>query len=140
MTTDNSLERFISAQKNDYNIALAEIKNGKKRSHWMWYIFPQMEGLGLSSTSIFYGIKNIDEAERFLQHPILGSRLIEISQALLQLKSNDAYQIVGSPDDMKLQSCMTLFASLPNTNPVFIAVLNKYYNGIKDNITLQLIK
>jgi uncharacterized protein (DUF1810 family) len=140
METNNSLERFISAQKNDYDTALAEIKNGKKRSHWMWYIFPQMEGLGLSSTSIFYGIKDLNEAERFLQHPILGGRLIEISQALLQLKSNDAYQIVGSPDDMKLQSCMTLFAALPNTNPVFVSVLDKFYGGKKDNKTLQLIK
>lgn len=139
MPAKDSLERFISAQTSDYSIALSEIKNGKKRSHWMWYIFPQIQGLGFSSTSIFYAIKDMDEAESFLQHPILGKRLIDICQALLQLKSNNAHEIFGNPDDMKLKSCMTLFSALPNANPVFTAVLEKFFNGSKDSKTLQII-
>jgi uncharacterized protein (DUF1810 family) len=139
MTKENKLKRFIEAQEADYQIALSEIKNGRKQSHWMWYIFPQIHGLGLSETSKFYAIINIKEAEEFLMHPILGERLIEICNKLLELKSNDANKIFGSPDDLKLQSSMTLFSSLHNSNPVFQSVLEKFFNGKKDNKTLQII-
>lgn len=140
MPKEIDLKRFIDAQETSYQIALAEIKNGRKRSHWMWYIFPQIQGLGFSETSKFYAIKEVSEAEEFLKHPILGSRLVDISKALLALKANNANQIFGSPDDMKLKSSMTLFASLPNANPIFESVLKKFFNGSKDSKTLQVIK
>lgn len=133
------LQRFIDAQKTDYTTALQEIRNGRKISHWMWYIFPQIEGLGFSSTSKFYAIANLDEAAQFLQHPVLGKRLIEICQALLALKANDAQQVFGTPDHLKLRSCMTLFASAKNTDPVFQSVLNKFFNGRMDEKTLAIL-
>ena len=133
------LNRFVTAQENQYEIALSEIKKGKKRSHWMWYIFPQLAGLGRSGTSRIYGIKNLEEAISYLQHPLLGKRLEEISISLLQLPGNNANTIFGSPDDMKLRSCMTLFSEVPDTSPVFENVLRKYFNGIKDSLTLELL-
>ncbi len=105
----------------------------------MWYIFPQIAGLGFSSTSKFYAIKERTEAENYLAHPLLGKRLVEISSALLKIKEKTANQIFGSPDDVKLQSSMTLFSTLENTNPVFQRVLDKYFNGAKDVRTLELI-
>ena len=135
-----NLERFIEAQEKDYAIALAEIKNGRKRSHWMWYIFPQVQGLGFSTTSVYYAIKDIREAEAFLKHPVLGERLIQICNALLELPVNDANKIFGNPDDMKLKSSMTLFAAVPGTDPVFNSVLNKFFNGSKDNKTIEILK
>ncbi len=105
----------------------------------MWYIFPQIQGLGFSETSKFYAIKDINEAEEFLKHPVLGSRLVHICNELLNLECNDANKIFGSPDDLKLKSSMTLFSSLPNTNPVFELVLEKFFNGTKDNKTLRII-
>lgn len=139
MREENDLERFTDAQKNDYQRALSEIKNGRKRSHWMWYIFPQIAGLGFSSTSKFYAIKDIGEAESYLAHPTLGGRLVEISNALLEIEGKTANQIFGSPDDAKLKSSMTLFGALENTNPVFQRVLDKYFNGTKDHRTLELL-
>jgi uncharacterized protein (DUF1810 family) len=139
MVFDNKLDRFLDAQKADYAIALPEIKSGRKRSHWMWYIFPQIQGLGFSETSKYYAIKDIAEAEAFLNHPILGERLVAICKALLNLKETDANKIFGSPDDVKLKSSMTLFAALPKTDPVFQSVLDKFFNGEKDRVTLQLI-
>lgn len=135
----NDLKRFLEAQEDDFAIALSEIKSGRKQSHWMWYVFPQIAGLGFSSTSIFYAIKDITEAEEYLQHPVLGERLVEISEALLKIEGKTAYQIFGSPDEMKLKSSMTLFALLQETNPVFQKVLDKYYDGAKDERTLQII-
>ena len=135
----NTLNRFTEAQKNDYATALAEIRRGRKQSHWMWYIFPQIAGLGFSSTSKFYAIKDIAEAENYLAHPILGNRLIEISNALLEVEDKTASQIFGSPDDVKLKSSMTLFGALTATNPVFQKVLDKYFDGAKDGKTLELI-
>ncbi len=105
--SENNLKRFIDVQEADYPIALSEVRNGRKQSHWMWYIFPQIQGLGFSETSKFYAIKNINEAEEFLNHPVLGSRLVHICNELLELKSNDANKIFGSPDDLKLKSSMT---------------------------------
>jgi len=139
MTKDNTLRRFMEAREMNYATALSEIKNGRKRSHWMWYIFPQIQGLGFSETSKFYAIKDLAEAEEFLKHPVLGERLVEICHELLTLDSNNAYQIFGSPDDLKLKSSMTLFASLPDTNPVFDEVLKKYFDGTKDKKTLEII-
>jgi len=139
MSMENNVNRFLHAQQTDYSTALSEIKNGRKRSHWMWYIFPQIQGLGFSETSKFYAIKDAAEAETFLNHPVLGSRLVEICNELLKLPGNDAYRIFGSPDDLKLKSSMTLFAALRNPNPVFQQVLDKFYGGAKDSKTLQLL-
>jgi uncharacterized protein (DUF1810 family) len=139
MTKEHDLERFLAAQKDSYQKALAEIRSGRKRSHWMWYVFPQIAGLGFSTTSKFYAIRDIGEAESYLAHPTLGTRLIEISNALLETEDKTANQIFGSPDDVKLKSSMTLFGALGNTDPVFQRVLDKYFNGTKDQRTLELL-
>jgi uncharacterized protein (DUF1810 family) len=135
----NDLKRFLEAQAKDFERALAEIRNGRKQSHWMWYIFPQIAGLGFSSTSKFYAIKDRSEAESYLAHPVLGKRLVEISNALLAVEGKTANQIFGSPDDAKLKSSMTLFGALDNTNPVFQRVLDKYFGGAQDERTLELL-
>jgi len=135
----NDLKRFLDAQANDFERALAEIKRGRKQSHWMWYIFPQIAGLGFSETSRFYAVKDRAEAELYLAHPVLGARLVRISEALLEIAGKTANQIFGSPDDVKLKSSMTLFGALKNTNPIFQSVLDKYFNGTNDLRTLQLI-
>jgi uncharacterized protein (DUF1810 family) len=137
MTT---LDRFIRAQEGDYEVALSEIKNGRKQSHWMWYIFPQIQGLGFSETSKYYAIEDINEAEKYLKHPILGARLITICNELLKLTNDNANKIFGSPDDMKLKSSMTLFSSVPNADPVFKAVLQKFFNGKEDDNTLRILQ
>ena len=134
-----TLTRFLDAQKSDYQTALSEIKNGRKRSHWMWYIFPQIQGLGFSETSRYYAIQDTAEAKDFLQHPLLGSRLVAICQELLKLSANDAHAIFGSPDDLKLKSSMTLFAAVPGADPVFQLVLNKFFDGARDPKTLRLL-
>jgi uncharacterized protein (DUF1810 family) len=136
----NDLKRFTEAQSESYADALEEIKAGRKHSHWMWYIFPQIAGLGFSSTSIFYAIKSKAEAESYLEHPVLGKRLIEISTALLEIKDKTANEVFGSPDDMKLKSSMTLFGALDNADPVFQQVLDKYYDGAADQKTLELLR
>lgn len=133
------LQRFIDAQNESYVRALEEIKAGRKRSHWMWFVFPQMKGLGRSSTSIFYGMNDMDEAREYLAHPILGERLREISQVLLQLATNDANAVFGSPDDMKLRSCMTLFDNI-SPNDIFADVLDKYFDGQRDCRTLSIVR
>lgn len=135
----DKLIRFTEAQERDYQTALAEIKRGRKTSHWMWYVFPQIAGLGFSSTSKFYAIADKEEAENYLNHPVLGKRLIEISEALLEHESKTAHEIFGSPDDVKLKSSMTLFGELEKANPVFQKVLDKYFGGAKDAQTLKLI-
>jgi len=140
MTSPYNLKRFTDAQESRFSIALNEIKNGRKQSHWMWFIFPQIAGLGFSEMSKLYAINDINEASLYLAHPVLGKRLIEISKALLDVEGKTASQVFGSPDDMKLKSCMTLFSSLENTNPVFEAILAKYFGGSKDAKTLQLIR
>lgn len=134
-----SLQRFLDAQQGVYEIALSEIKKGRKRSHWMWFIFPQIHGLGFSETSRFYAIKNIHEAAEYLQHAVIGKRLIEISNALINLPTNEAHFVFGNPDDLKLKSSMTLFALLPNTDPVFQKVLDKYFKGDKDQKTVKIV-
>ncbi len=139
MIKKNDLKRFIDAQDANYQIALSEVRHNRKQSHWMWYIFPQIQGLGFSETSKFYAIKDINEAEEFLKQPVLGSRLVHICNELLNLECNDANKIFGSPDDLKLKSSMTLFCSLHNSNHVFQLVLEKFFNGTKDNKTLRII-
>jgi uncharacterized protein (DUF1810 family) len=134
-----NLNRFIEAQANTFETALAEIKSGRKRSHWMWFIFPQLKGLGFSDTAQYYGIQNGTEAEAFLNHPLLGKRLIEITAALLELQNDNATEIFGSPDNLKLKSSMTLFASLNPTSPVFHNVLEKFFDGQLDKRTLELL-
>ncbi len=142
MITDNhNLNRFLDAQATEYEIALSEIKTGRKQSHWMWYIFPQFRGLGLSPTSIYYSIKDIDEAKNYLNHPILGHRLKEITKELLYLNENDVNKIFGSPDDLKLKSSMTLFAAIDTSEvKLFNKILHKYFNGLTCNTTSNLIK
>ncbi|WDF54095.1 DUF1810 domain-containing protein [Mucilaginibacter sp. KACC 22063] len=135
-----TLKRFLDAQKRDYDTALSEIKNGRKRSHWMWYIFPQLKGLGFSEASRYYGIKDLNEAEEYLRDTVLSERLIKICKALLQLPGNDAHQVFGTPDDMKLQSSMTLFSQVPGADPVFASVLDKYFGGDADEKTLRLLQ
>jgi uncharacterized protein (DUF1810 family) len=137
MAADADLKRFTDAQQRDYETALAEIKSGRKRSHWMWYIFPQVAGLGFSEMSKRYAITDLPEAAAYLNHPVLGNRLKEIAGVLLELKSNNANQVMGSPDDLKLRSSMTLFAQVPGAEPIFEAVLKKYFQGEKDRATLQ---
>lgn len=132
------LSRFTEAQQRDYEKALSEIKAGRKRSHWMWYIFPQIAGLGESPTSQYYSIRNLEEAREYINDPYLGGNLIEISNALLELDTDDASYVLGYPDDMKLKSCMTLFRVVSD-DPVFDKVLGKYYGGKPDWCTLDLI-
>ncbi|QNF32876.1 DUF1810 domain-containing protein [Adhaeribacter swui] len=139
MLPEENLQRFISAQESSYPVALAEIKQGRKQSHWMWYIFPQIQGLGFSETSRYYAIQNIREAEAYLNHPVLGKRLVQICEALLQLPNNNATRIFGNPDDLKLKSSMTLFAAVKNSPPVFQEVLDKFFRGVPDQKTLQLL-
>lgn len=134
-----NLERFISAQRSDYNTALAEIRDGRKRSHWMWYIFPQVRGLGMSGTAQYYAIRNLDEAKAYLEDPYLRGNLIEICEALLALDSNDAREIFGGIDSVKLRSSMTLFDCADPSIPVFRQVLDKYYSGEKDGRTLEIL-
>ncbi len=133
-----TLDRFIQAQLATYEQALAEIKNGRKTSHWMWFIFPQLQNLGKTETARFYGIEGMEEARSYLQHPILGPRLIEITTALLDLGQHDPHAIFGSPDDLKLRSCMTLFHHA-GTEAVFQEVLAQYYNGEEDTKTRALL-
>ena len=124
-----NLDRFINAQENSYQIALKEIENGEKCSHWMWFIFPQIEGLGMSSISKEYSIKNKQEAIDYLNHNILGKRLIEITNALMKLENKSARSILGYPNDLKLKSSMTLFKIISSDNEIFSDVLGKYFNG-----------
>lgn len=135
----SDLSRFISAQQQSYKTALKEIRNGKKSSHWIWYIFPQIEGLGRSSTAQYYSIRDLQEARDFIDDPYLSHNLIEISEALLGLFSNNATEVMGIPDDMKLRSSMTLFMAAAPDQPVFQKVLDKFYNGKPDRWTLQLL-
>ena len=136
----NGLQRFTEAQKRDFDTALSEIQSGRKRSHWMWYIFPQIHGLGFSSTSAYYAIQSMAEAKDFLNDPYLGANLRTISEALLKLDTDDPYQVFGSPDHLKLLSCMTLFEAAEGEGGVFTQVLEKYYNGRRDVKTLDILE
>jgi uncharacterized protein (DUF1810 family) len=134
------LRRFISAQDSVYDRVLEELKSGRKRSHWMWYIFPQVDGLGYSATSKHYAIKSMEEARAYLNHPVLGSRLLECTDAVLAIEGREVSDILGYPDDLKLQSSMTLFASAAGPDSVFVRVLDKYFQGERDVRTLRLLE
>ena len=133
------LARFVLAQERDYARAISEIRSGRKRSHWMWYIFPQFDGLGFSSTSKQYAIKSAAEAEAYLRHPILGPRLVEIAEATASIEGRSALEVFGSPDDMKLRSCATLFAKVSPAGSVFERLLARYFDGEGDAETLRLL-
>ena len=134
----HDLNRFISAQERSYDAALMEIKCGHKATHWMWYIFPQIAGLGFSSTAQFYAISSMQEAKDYYAHPVLAKRLVEISEALLALDTSDAAAVMGYPDDLKLRSSMTLFLAASG-DAVFQRVLDKFYSGMPDSKTLRIL-
>ena len=134
------LNRFTNSQENIYSSVLAELRSGQKRTHWMWYIFPQIDGLSHSKTSIFYAIKSIEEARQYLNHPVLGARLFECAEAVLAIEGRSISQIFGYPDDLKLKSSMTLFAYITDPLSVFVRILEKYFNGERDVKTLDLIE
>jgi uncharacterized protein (DUF1810 family) len=137
---EKRLERFVTAQQNYYVTALREIQNGQKRSHWMWFIFPQIVGLGYSETAQYYAIHDLEEAKDFLNDDTLGKNLIEISEALLHVKSDDATEVMGWPDDMKLKSSMTLFALAKPECEVFQKVLDKFFDGEQDQRTIEILR
>jgi uncharacterized protein (DUF1810 family) len=139
MDDPHDLNRFIVAQDDVYEQALSEIVAGRKRTHWMWYIFPQIEGLAFSSMSRRYSIKSVHEAKAYLAHPVLGPRLLRCAEAVVALEGRTATEAFGSPDDLKLRSSATLFASVLNTGSVFDVLLAKYYAGERDDRTLQLL-
>jgi uncharacterized protein (DUF1810 family) len=134
-----SLNRFLRAQENDYEQAFSELERGRKRTHWMWYIFPQIDGLAFSSTSKHYSIKSLEEAKAYLEHPVLGPRLLECAEAVVRVEGRTAREIFGSPDDLKLRSCATLFAYVAPPDSVFDRVLSKYYRNERDEKTLRLL-
>lgn len=141
------LERFAEAQERvppgallcSHERALAEIRDGEKASHWMWYVFPQVEGLGSSPAARLYAIRSLDEARAYLEHPVLGSRLRECAEATLEVHGRSAWAIFGSPDDWKLRSCATLFALVSPQGSVFHRLLDKYFEGRPDQKTLDLL-
>ena len=139
----NGIQRFIKAQEQDYEEALLEVKQGYKRSHWMWYIFPQVHGLGCSETSKFYSINSIDEVREYLKNEYLYNNLINICEALLKLETNDPVEIFGEIDAMKLKSSMTLFNYIcdldKNKIDIFTKVLNKYFDNERDIRTINII-
>jgi uncharacterized protein (DUF1810 family) len=142
MTADSfNLERFTTAQEPAYDEALAELAAGRKRSHWMWFVFPQLRGLGLSATSVFYGLASLDEARAYLAHPVLGPRLEACTRAVLSHQDQTAHAIFGSPDDLKLRSSMTLFDRADGgANTPYRAVLHGFFGGEADPLTLELLR
>ncbi|MDX3808137.1 DUF1810 domain-containing protein [Bosea thiooxidans] len=138
---DFDLERFITAQESIYDRALAELLAGRKQTHWMWFVFPQLRGLGLSRTSLFYGLGPLDEARAYLAHPVLGGRLEACTQAVLAHEGRTAHAIFGSPDDLKLRSSITLFGRADGrTDGVYCAVLRGFFGGEADPVTLELLR
>jgi uncharacterized protein (DUF1810 family) len=131
------LHRFVDAQAPIYERVLAELKNGHKQSHWMWFVFPQIAGLGHSQMAQHYAISSLREAEAYLKHAILGPRLLECTNLLLQVEGKSAFGILGSPDDMKFRSCMTLFAHAAPEEQVFRAAIDKYFSGNEDQPTVR---
>jgi uncharacterized protein (DUF1810 family) len=134
------LSRFLRAQEGVYDRALAELKSGQKRTHWMWYIFPQINGLGYSPTAELYSVKSIEEAREYLNHPVLGKRLLECTEALLAIKGRSVSEIFGYPDDLKFKSSMTLFEKMAGAGSVFSSALDKYCHGARDAATLRLLE
>jgi uncharacterized protein (DUF1810 family) len=134
------LERFVDAQSRNYETALSELRSGKKRSHWMWYVFPQVEGLGASAMAERYAIKSVAEARAYLAHPVLGPRLLECAAAVVGIEERSATEIFGYPDDLKLRSCATLFAHVSPEGSLFHRILEKYFDGEPDRQTLQMMR
>jgi len=135
----HDLSRFVQAQEGDYERALGELRIGQKRTHWIWYIFPQLDGLGFSATAKRYAIKSVEEAKAYLAHPLLGPRLLQCAEAVLRVEGRSATAIFGSPDDLKLRSCATLFACVSPPGSVFHRLLDRYYRGEPDGKTLRLL-
>ncbi len=135
MTDPFDLQRFVDAQRGSYDTALGELRAGSKRSHWMWFVFPQIAGLGRSETARHFAISGLDEARAYLAHPVLGPRLVECTQVLADLDSTDAVAVLGSVDAQKLRSSMTLFAHADPEQPLFRAVLDSYFGGAEDDAT-----
>jgi uncharacterized protein (DUF1810 family) len=140
MDDPHDLQRFVDAQRDDYDDALAEVRAGRKRSHWMWYVFPQLDGLGASAMARRYAIRDLDEARAYLRHPVLGPRLVAIAEAALGVAGRTAHEIFGSPDDMKLRSSATLFALASPDGSVFHRLLDRYFDGRPDPRTLALLE
>ncbi len=140
MKDDNTLNKFLSAQQNIYPHVVKELQSGKKTTHWMWFIFPQIEGLGNSSTAKYYSIKTIEESMEYLMHPILGKRLLECTNIISEIENKTADEIFGYPDTLKLRSCMTLFNFIAPEQKVFADVLKKYFNGKEDEQTLSILQ
>ncbi len=134
------LDRFIRAQEMMYPWALKEIQRGRKQTHWIWFVFPQLRTLGQSHNALYYGIADIEEAKQYLAHPILGARLREISEALLRLETNDPFSVMPGIDGVKLCSSMTLFAEVEGYDSIFGKVIDKYYNGNKDMETIRILQ
>ncbi len=139
MDMSKCIDRFLEPQKTSYAVALDEVRNGRKVSHWMWYIFPQLRGLGQSNTAWYYGIEDLQEAKAYLAHPVLGQRLREITHAALDLSEKDPMKIFGWPDNMKFRSCMTLFVQV-SEDDLFARALNRFFGGQEDSMTLELLK
>lgn len=143
MTSDNrecyDFQRFLDAQRTTYHTALAEIENGRKRTHWMWYVFPQLDGLGQSAASKHYSIRSLAEADAYLRHPVLGPRLVACAEAALAIDQRSARDVFGSPDDLKLRSSATLFAAVSTQGSVFHRLLDKFFGGEPDDATLRLL-
>ena len=140
MNSDITLNRFLSAQQNVYPQVLKELQYGQKTSHWMWFIFPQIEGLGHSSTAKYYSIKTIEEAKEYITHPILGARLLECSKIILEIENKTADDIFGYPDNAKLKSSMTLLNFVSPEHKEFAEVLKKYFSGKQDEQTLSILQ
>lgn len=140
MDDPHDLARFVDAQSLTYDRALAEIRDGRKRSHWMWFIFPQLAGLGVSPMSARFAIASLDEARAYLRHPVLGPRFHECVDVLLQIDGRSAHDVFGSPDDLKLRSCATLFTEVAPPDSVFVRVLDRYFDGRRDERTLALLR
>jgi uncharacterized protein (DUF1810 family) len=135
-----SLERFVTAQAQIYPRVLAELQAGRKQSHWMWFIFPQIAGLSGSYRGQLYAIQSLEEAQEYLAHPVLGARLRECCEAVMAVGGKTAHQIFGSPDDLKFRSCLTLFAQVAPDEPLFADLLDKYFDGGADELTLQKLR
>jgi len=142
MNTDDTydLKRFLSAQEGVYERALAELKGGQKRTHWIWFIFPQIDGLGYSPTAKRYSIKSMEEARQYLDDTVLGKRLLECTEAVIALKGGSVSEIFGYPDDLKFKSSMNLFEKIAGTGSVFSSALDKYCHGERDAATLRLLE
>ena len=135
-----SLNRFIEAQVDSYESAMGELSRGRKSGHWIWYIFPQIDGLGSTETTKLYSIKSIEEAQAYLTHPVLGERLIKSCEILLTLEDVSISDVMGFPDDLKLKSSMTLFEYVSKPNSIFRRVLNEYFEGNLDEVSIEIIK